>query len=202
MFCASHSHRARDAHHLPGINRSLALNLNFLRKRIRLIPAMDPVSALGVAGVALQFLDFGSKLLPKILRIYRFVADADKGPFMDLKLVATRLTRLTNQIDSVLNSVKLQRQLTPTEDGIAATARECGILSADLLATLKRVAPRWFMNELLSEGIEIIEDTVPNQWQRLLDAVRAVRSAEAIQEIQQKLDNLRQQLMIEILAAL
>jgi len=167
--------------------------------------SMDPISALGVAGVVIQFVDFSCKLLPKILKVYRLLDNADKGPFMDVKLVATKLTQLTIQFDDFLNPMKLERALTPTEDAIAATARECGILSADLTATLKKVAPRWYMEEFLSEGVDDTKETEqnqPSQLQRMRDAIRAVRSAEAIQDLQRKLDNLRQQLMIEILAAL
>lgn len=164
---------------------------------------MDPISALSVAGVAVQFLDFSSKLIVKVLRTYRQLADAENGPLeriADIKHVARRLEDLTQQIDNVLISVESQRPLTSTEEGVAAAARECGLLSAELLVVLKKAAPQWFVESLdgVNHGVEV-KTTI---WSRVREAIRIVRKAEDIEKLQQKLDGFRQQLMVEILATL
>ncbi|KAK0728346.1 hypothetical protein B0T26DRAFT_748580 [Lasiosphaeria miniovina] len=50
---------------------------------------MEPFSAFAVAATAVQFVDFSSKLLSRVLRVYRGPTTADKGHLLDLELSST-----------------------------------------------------------------------------------------------------------------
>lgn len=163
---------------------------------------MDPLSALSVAAAAAQFVDFSAKLVPKIIAVYRDIDSAEKSKLSNLKLVATRLQDLSSEIDKTLGLVKHQRPLSSSEEAVSLTAQECSFLSDELLSAMKKAAPQWFSDEFIDSETATADTKGLSIWQRSRQSIRTVWSIDAIEGLQKKLDNLRQQLMMEMVTAL
>jgi len=165
---------------------------------------MDPVSALGIAGVAVQFIDFSCKVLPKVSKMCRHVKDGSGEEFKDLQLLASKLRNLNSNIEDSINPTSLRRPLSPTEEAIRSTSRECRMLAEELLAALKKAAPTWF-GDVIDGSVETMgfaRHISKSVWARLRDTLRVTAQAHKIEALQRQLDSLRQQLMMEILVAL
>lgn len=150
---------------------------------------MDPLSALSVAGVTVQFVDFSSKLFSRIWEIYHS-AKADEGNFRDLQVVTERLLSVNHHLESILSPDKLHRHLTSAEQGIALLCKDCGRMAEKSLKVLQELTPDW------------TSDQKKSVWDNIRKAFHAVWKKREIEELQRRLDQFRQQLMMEILILL
>jgi hypothetical protein len=104
--------------------------------------------------------------------------------------VCTRVTerlRVANaNLKLSLHENKLKRSLTTSENELVAVANDCNLVTTDLQGVLKK---------LKFDGRQ-------SRWDKLQKAVKGALSKEKIVSLQQRLDSLRQQLIVNILVDL
>ena len=69
---------------------------------------MDPVSALGVAAAAVQFVDFGSRLLSNTLETYKN-ATGQSTRNMELSVISQDLVLLATEVETLLGKMEEPR---------------------------------------------------------------------------------------------
>lgn len=168
---------------------------------------MDPVSVLGVAAATIQFVDLTSKLMSRVFKAYRRSSEANQYELRDLELVAIRLNGVCKQIEDGLDSVKGRRPLSYTEGAIAATTIECNQVSIELLDTIRRVAPHHLEQRGEGSLVDMKRDgpfrgLKKGVWERLREAISSIGDHDKVDILRQRLDGLRQQLMVEMLAGM
>jgi hypothetical protein len=148
---------------------------------------MDPVSALSVAAAAVQFVDFSGHLISQVMEIYRDTNYEGVLPeYEELGTVTERLRAANASLKLSLDENKLKRSLTTSENELVAVANDCNLVATDLQRVLKK---------LKFDGRQ-------SRWDKLQKAVKGALSKEKIVSLQQRLDSLRQQLIVNILVDL
>jgi len=145
---------------------------------------MDPVSALGVASAAVQFLDFSGTVVKAMIEVYRLVEAKDSWQdFLRLRANGLQLQLSSRRLKSALQPEQLHRQPTNAENNILAVVNDCDDISTLLLKSLKYIDPK-------AEGSKM--DT-------LRAAVKTVWRKDKVETLQQRLSALREQLMLDVL---
>ena len=145
---------------------------------------MDPVSALGVAAAAVQFVDFSGSIVRSITDVYRVVeSGASLQHLQQMKMDANRLQTLNMRLRRSLRPKQLGRQPNQTEDVILAVADQCIEIAAQLLRALDGFDPKNLDSKI--EAIRI--------------ALRALWKKGKLESLNQRLIELREQLMLVVL---
>jgi hypothetical protein len=152
--------------------------------------AMDPISALSVASAVVQFVDFSSKAVSAIIKIYRSLGSENSlRNFDELQRTAEILRSANVRLKDSLEPARLNRLRTDTETDIVAVATECIEVSVPLLDTLRQ--------------INVDRDT--NSFSRLTRlrairaSVKAIWNQDKMDALEHRLKDSREQLILVIL---
>lgn len=144
---------------------------------------MDPVSALSVAAAAAQFVSFSGTLLSRIAELYVLIQNGAEDTELDqLRTTVTMLQRANSNLKHSLEERRLNRKLTPSETEIVSVADACNDVAVAILGALK--------------GLKM---TTTTKWNLARKAIRTVWHKNKISSLQQRLESLRQQLILNIL---
>jgi hypothetical protein len=146
---------------------------------------MDPITALGIAGSIVQFVDFGIKVVSKGNKIYHS-GDGTTAENHDLETVVT---------DLILIQTRLRQSLIPLD--------AAGLLNEDDQALVHLSATS---NEVASALLERLKKVKAQgrfrRWKSFRQALKSISSKEDIDELASRLQKLRDQLELRILIGL
>lgn len=147
-----------------------------------LFSAMDPVTAFGLAGAILQFVNSGSKFISLIWRVYRTGNDSSDD--------ISELHLITNDLQQTL------QHLSPSEEALTdRDAVTVGILR--LAEDCQKIA-----TELLSSLTKLQLPDVPRKRDALKRAFQVRWNEGEVRSLQGRLDAFRNQLVLHLLVSL
>jgi hypothetical protein len=141
--------------------------------------AMDPFTALGLAGNILQFVDFSCELISKSREIYNSGVNTH---FVDLQIVAANLSELSASCSSNRFNLEFEE-----EDALNITATACKEVADELLLTIEKL---------------ILKNGMHNKWSSFRQALKAIWKKDKIDALEHRLDTLRSQLNLDIVTIL
>jgi hypothetical protein len=149
------------------------------------IIAMDPLTALSVAGCIVQFVDFAWKVVSKGNKIYRS-NDGSTAENSDLEVVTT---------DLILLQAKIKRTAPARDDADESTTQDTGLeklvtASKELAETLLRR-----LNMAKAQGRY-------RRWKSLRQALKSVCTKDEIDTMAKRLGAFREELQTHILVSL
>ena len=148
----------------------------------------DPISALGVAAAALQFVDFAGKLLSDTAKIYRaHERDDPSAAQFNLPVLTTQLVRLN---DELLNSTEASQ-----DQDLSNLCEQCSTVARRLIEVLERLGG----NQNASHGSGSARASV---WDSFLQALRTLWKESEIRVLRETLDSFRSQISMQILLSL
>jgi len=149
---------------------------------------MDPVSALGVAAAAVQFVDFSATIVKDIIAAYQFLESGNSSLsyFQRIKTSAHRLHASNLRLRRSLHPDQLQREPTQTENDILAVSQVCIDISIELQRVLDKLNP----------------DNTHSKIKTVWMALKVVWEKGNIDSLEQRLLEQREQLMFVILLSL
>lgn len=157
---------------------------------------MDPVSAIGVAAGAMQFLDFGLRLLSTSYDIYK----SPSGRSAKQVALSTIVDDLTGLLDQVKDTSSAGYAYTsPADDKLLKLSKECKTLIAPLqeaLGRLQKDGPTKFT----FEEPQVVEEKSVRK--TLYAALRLVWKESEIDETIDKLDKMKRRMMTATLFSL
>lgn len=135
---------------------------------------MDPLTAIGLAGNVVQFVDFCGKLVSKSVEIYRS-REGVLREIIDIETATKDLAQLNDQ-----NSI------VTADEALERLCKSCIAVADELLQALGKVKV----------------NGSPQKWLSFRKALRSVWSKEQIRELEQRLAILRDQLNLRLTADL
>jgi hypothetical protein len=141
---------------------------------------MDPVSALGVAAAVVQFVDFSSRILSKGSEFYKNGALIQH---QDITQTAASLTQLSNRLSAARSSLESLKCQTFEELALKAIVEECKVTGQELVTILRQLEVRG-KNKV---------------WNSLRQALKSEWKKEKIQQTCQRLNTLRESMVIHLL---
>lgn len=148
---------------------------------------MDPISALGAAAAVTQFVDYTIIILKDTREIIKSVK-GQTAKNIELSLISTDLKRLIEDVDN--KSLSLATNETDlSEDVFLRLCGECREIADQLLASCAR---------LQATGVTRL-DTVASSF---VVAVKGVWKSGKLEDLRQRLDQVRQQMMMATLTFL
>lgn len=173
---------------------------------------MDPVSIVGIAAAALQFVDFASRLLSTGWKVYRDT-DGRDVEFKNLSIIHGDLERLARGIQTAVDHSKQAALAPPAASVHRADVVLRGMLDkvsliADEIAKVLPRANRYFENIAASNDLgqsETIDGPVDNaalvgDWFWM--AIEQVVKSQDIKRIRKDLEDLRTVIIQELTASL
>ncbi|KAK4151584.1 hypothetical protein C8A00DRAFT_35782 [Chaetomidium leptoderma] len=156
----------------------------------RHVLAMEPVSALGVAAAAVQFVDFATRPLTDTIEIYKS-ASGQTERVLVLKGVTRDLCSLTNRVEE--KALELQQSPQPeSPDAIFLLAcRRCKGISEELAGILQTLSARQSTASNAATGLS-----------SLGAAIKGVTSESKIKDLTEKLQAVQQQIQTAALVSL
>ncbi|ORY13816.1 hypothetical protein BCR34DRAFT_456125, partial [Clohesyomyces aquaticus] len=140
---------------------------------------MDPLTALGVAANAIQFIQFTGALLEQGWALY----EGREYPATNLDLATNDLNQIVKQLSSTTLSRKNQWSLTSKSKSLEQILSRCETLSATLLSNL---------NDLRVSR--------PGQkWESFCKAMKAMKKKSELQAMEKSINTLRDQLNTHLL---
>jgi len=146
----------------------------------------ESILIFGVAANAMQFIDFGSKVLSASYRLYK-TGTGDKGleANRELEVITKSLQKLIEGLESSLREDESKQALTQNELAIRELASGCKDVAEELITAVQK---------LKIEGKS-------GKWNSFRTALKALWSEDKIDSIQQRLNKLRQELVVHILVS-
>lgn len=144
--------------------------------------ALDPMSALGLAASIIQFVDFGSRLLSEANEIYHS-ATGVTGANAELQGIAESLSSLSERLITPTSESK--KPPSSPEEEICGIAALCKEISDELLSTIN--------------CMKVIEGP-RRRWRSFRHALEGIWKRDKIASLYKKLDELRSQLSVHIIA--
>jgi predicted nuclease with TOPRIM domain len=142
---------------------------------------LEPLTAIGLAGTLIQFVDFSSKIVSKASAIYAS-ADGALPENQDAETVAQSLQVLDAKIRAGLAT----SSGTKSEEALKELCGECDSVAQELLKAL--------------EKLKIYDRKT--KWKSMRQALKSVSSKGKIDDISKRLENLRDQLSLSFLVEL
>ena len=143
---------------------------------------MEPLSILGVAGNAVQFIDFTAKLISQTIRIYRADPHKKDHEYHDLNQITLELQKFT---------VTSQRALAAPSQTLSSTDKDILRISEDCEGIANR----------LLDALGGLRSSKNTLWNSFVDALKTLWNERDIQALQQTLDTYRQQLTLHLLTS-
>jgi len=146
---------------------------------------MDPISILGLAANILQFIDYGTQLLSGTQEIYKS-ATGTSSENIEIEEISGRLSVFSDELSIDAVSRCHTGPYVARDRAVAKFASRCKEVSDELLGIVKELR--------LVDG--------PNRkWRSFRKALKTMWKKEKIQSLQTRLDVVRQQLTLELLAS-
>jgi hypothetical protein len=145
---------------------------------------MDPVSALGVAGVVVQFVDFAGNLVSAT----RKISASETGELRENEeneSIAKKLTALNDRLLAA-GEATVPPSMSQNEAEIRKLCSECSKVAKELLDALEKSRPQTKTGSFLSFRI----------------ALMSVWNQKQMETFKNRIENYRQQLVMHILASL
>ena len=144
---------------------------------------LDPLTAIGLAGNIVQFIDFSLTIVSKASEI-RQSADGVPRENRDLEIVTKDLVAITARLkNSVRQAPRGAVDLTQEQCRLDDLRRHCADVAGELIDALER---------LKAKGPK-------GRWKSLRQALKSVWSRDKIIQIQSRLTGLREELELRIL---
>jgi hypothetical protein len=144
--------------------------------------SMDPISALGAAAGAVQFLDFVAKILSSSAKVYRYTCDNGEA-HRDLKAISVDLQNLNQKMLDSYSKKKSASQDLAEYDDIKALCKSCNQVAQDLDGALAKLE----------------KEPGSKPWKNFHVALKSVWSEKDISALQQRVDNFRHQISLQLL---
>jgi hypothetical protein len=162
---------------------------------------MEPTSAIGVAAAAIQFLDFGSRLLSSSCDIYRSPS-GQTAKQVALSAIVGDLSSLLNQVEQTISAgLRSGAHPSPAQDRLLGLCGECKNLIAPLNQSLSRLQ-RDRASDLCFGGQDAEEKCGRGVLMSLRLALKAVWNESEIVETFDKLDAMKRRITAAALFAL
>lgn len=145
---------------------------------------LDPMTSLALAGAAVQFVDFASKLVSKTYKYYRS-AQGSVTENRERQVVAITLSRLTKEINRSLILTDGAGRLSETEIALQKVSRECLETAKDLRTALT--------------ALESVRGSCASFIQSFRLALADIWGKKKIDQMEHRLDEARKQLMIHLM---
>lgn len=134
---------------------------------------MEPLAIIGLVGSVVQFVDFSGKLISKSTELYQ----SSKGALAENIDIETAIS------DLVFLKSKLQITTATTGDNaLERLCTSCGTAADELLLALDKVKVKG----------------KPGKWKSIRKAIRSVWSKEEIEELERRLERLKEELNLHI----
>lgn len=146
---------------------------------------MDPLTAISVASAVVQFVDFGTKLVSKGKEYYRS-AEGVLADHAEQSAVSSKLSELTNRLSKSISLHGSGRKLSHAEAALLEVTEDCMRTSDDFIIAL--------------DGLKVAGPH--RKWKSFRQALKSVWKKEGLQATEAKLDRLRQQVIIHLLAVM
>jgi flagellar motility protein MotE (MotC chaperone) len=146
---------------------------------------MDPITALTVAGIVVQFVDFGTKLVSKGYKLYTS-ADGALHENIETKKIAKDLAELSTRLGSLDIGSGTSSNLRTEEKTLVEMADGCKAVAKELEAAL---------NSLEVKGKH-------RKWKSCRQALKSVTSKGKMDELANRMSEYRAQLELHILVGL
>jgi len=141
---------------------------------------LEALVAVGLAGNLVQFVHFVSGLIFKSCQIYQS-ASGLPGGISDFDSIAKHLEKYTQEFSKT--SVGHD-----DEASIGFLASRCGAVAVELLGAIKELQPKGNR----SKGL--------GKWESFRQALKSVRKKEEVSTLQSRLESLRDELMLHLVA--
>ena len=151
---------------------------------------MDPVSAVGIASAAAQFISFAAGILSTAAEI-RQSASGRTVHEAHLDALSRNLIELIANLDGKLYDIRSSRNLSPNEEMVKRLGDSCDTIAADLQAAINQIK-----KPVLGRGHGL------KKWTSFQQALRSLWNKNKIESLRQQLESLSQQLIISLLLAL
>jgi hypothetical protein len=145
------------------------------------IMALDPWTALGLASNIIQFIDFVWNLVSESKDIYRSTAGM-LAENVELEVIANDLSQLSAQFQNPSGG---RVRVPPDEEGLRNLALRCSVLAEELLGTIQRLK---------------VEKGPHRKWKSFRQALLSMSKKDKILELRTRLDWLRNEMTIQIVA--
>jgi hypothetical protein len=139
---------------------------------------LDPLTAVGLVGNMVQFIDFGCKIVSNTTKMYRS-ADSLLKENADLEIV-------TNDLISINTILTTSGAVTTADPALDKLCTGCLEVSTELLAALAKV----------SAGKD------PTKWRSVRKALRSVWSKDRISGLEARLGGFRDEVNLRIVVSL
>ena len=140
----------------------------------------EAVAALGVAANVVQFIDFSGRILSESHRLHRS-KKVNPGKNEELESIALDLQKIYDELQYPQN--EMSQAPTPNDIQLQRLAEQCRGVCLELLAGL--------------EKLKIVDP--PGKWRSFRVALKTVWGESKIKDLQVRLDEARQELIIRIL---
>lgn len=99
---------------------------------------LDPVTALGVAGNVVQFVDFGIKLISKGKEIYKST-DGILADHAEQAAISSRLAELSKRLSDSVSASATRKKLSPAEVALREVTIECKEVADDFSKAINKL---------------------------------------------------------------
>ena len=157
---------------------------------------MEPLSALGVAAAAVQFLDFGSGIISDFQEIYKS-PQGQTRELVELSTVSKDLAGLAGEIEAKLNSARLRKISEDGGSSITAATTDSEEVFYRLCGSCREIGTeiQERVSALQAKGTSKLRLTASSFYV----ALKAVCSENEIRNVKTRLYQVRQQMMMAIL---
>jgi hypothetical protein len=148
---------------------------------------MDPVSALGVAAAAVQFVDFGSRLLSNTLETYKN-ATGQSTRNMELSVISQDLVLLATEVETLLGKMEEPRPGSAAER-LKSLCHDCKSVNAELQTILEKLKAKG------SSKLDLAKNS-------FVSAVKGIVSAGKLKVLEGQMETIREGIMLPTLLSL
>jgi N-terminal domain on NACHT_NTPase and P-loop NTPases len=139
---------------------------------------LDPLTAIGLAGNIITFIDFSYELFMSTKKIYSSASETHSGS-NSLETLSSNLRDIAKKLQTPIAPPPQGQQL-PSDD-LQNLARNCYKAAAELLEVLEKLAPK-------NKSI----------WNSFLSALKTEWRKERIDEMGRRLDSFRLQMILQL----
>ena len=160
---------------------------------------LDPLSALGVAGNVVQFVEFGWKLVAESREIYHSV-EGLSGDFVDMELVVTTLRALSYNLGRTplaTDIISNKQRLSPSTNDSISAKKDVEVWR-ELAGACYETA-----GELLDmvHGLKVTNGP-QKRWRSFQQALKAAWKKEQIKKLHDRLEGFRKTITTQLISTL
>ena len=146
---------------------------------------MAEVAALGIASNVISFIDFANEIFSASRQIYR---NGSRDDHIDLELIVGDLRGIVKGLEESPEPSDGTEHLAEEENELQRLAKQCRSICDELSGVLEKLNVR-------DERGNIIK------WKSVNAAIKTIWKKEQIQQLQKRMDDIRQELIIHVLMA-